>query len=206
MMMQLESYLPVFKQVLQMTNDPDQSDDYEQSRQTCIDLFEQASWNAKQQDLSEGEKESARVAVIAWIDETILRSNLPWRLRWQSELLQRKYLNITVAGEYFFTLLSQLDILSTEARKVFLFCLQQGFKGQYSSPDDRPALIELIDEQRRLCLPEVWQEWPNDAAIVPTPPVATSFMTQHLQPLLTRIAGILLLYSILYFSLHHYVS
>jgi len=201
----LDSYLPVFKQVLHMTAAPAMFDDYPQSRQTCINILDHAIREAAQQDVGEEEKEAAQVAVIAWLDETVLCSMLTWRHRWQCELLQRKYLNITVAGEYFFTCLSQLDPAHVQARKVFLFCLQQGFHGQYSSPDDRQTLEQEIAEQRRLCLPEAWQTWPNEAAIVPAPFIPAGTVTQHLRPLMSTAIGILLLYTILYFSLYHYM-
>lgn len=202
----LDRYLPVFKHVLEMFGDPTRFEDYEKSRQTCVFLLEQAIDEAGQLDISEEEKEAARVAVIAWMDETVLCSALPWRQHWQSELLQRKYLNITVAGECFFTLLSQLDPAHEQARTVFLFCLQQGFHGQYSSPDDRHALQAIIVEQRSLCLPDGWQRWPNEAAIVPCAPAPIGTMTQRLRPLLTWTVSITLLYAILYSFLHSYVS
>ncbi|CNK96942.1 Uncharacterized protein conserved in bacteria [Yersinia enterocolitica] len=202
----LDHYLPVFKQVLQMTGNPVQYEDYEQSRQTCAALLEQAIDEGKQQDVSEEEKEAAQVAVIAWLDETVLRSALSWRQRWQGELLQRKYLNITVAGERFFMLLSQLDPLYVQAREVFLFCLQQGFQGQYSSSDDQPALKAVIIEQRHLCLPEAWQTWPNDAEIVPQLTAPADTLTRRLSPMLALFAGIALQYTFLFFFLFHYIS
>ncbi|EMF07038.1 DotU family type IV/VI secretion system protein [Serratia marcescens] len=201
----LDRYLPVFKQVLQMIGDPSQFDDYEQSRQTCICQLEQATYEAEHLDVSKEEKEAAQVAIIAWLDETVLRSSLSWRQRWQSELLQRKYLKITIAGEHFFTLLNQLEPCHKQARKVFLFCLQQGFQGQYNSPDDQPALQAVIDEQRNLCLPKMWQQWPNDAVIVPGLPAPAVTTTQRQRPLLSMTAGVALLYAVLYFILHHYV-
>ncbi|MGN7915242.1 DotU family type IV/VI secretion system protein [Enterobacter sp. 22466] len=202
----LDHYLPVFKQVLQMTGNPGQYDDYEQDRQACIVLLEQAIDNARQQDVSESEKDAAHVAVIAWLDETILRSALSWRQRWQGELLQRKYLNITVAGERFFTLLDQLDPLHHQAREIFLFCLQQDFQGQYRLPDDKSALKTVIAEQRRLCLPDAWQTWPNDAAIAPPAPAPTDNLSRGLAPLLMLLAGIVLQYAFLYFFLLHSMS
>ncbi|SQA96949.1 Uncharacterized protein conserved in bacteria [Cedecea neteri] len=48
------------------------------------------------------EKEAARIAVIAWLDEAILSSELPWRHHWRSELLQRKYLEYHDGGRAFF--------------------------------------------------------------------------------------------------------
>lgn len=202
----LDSYVPVFKHVLRMTGDPDAFCEYDDSRKTCIACLEQAVQSADEQDTTASEKEAACTAVIAWLDETILRSGLQWRQRWQSELLQRKYLNITTAGERFYTLLAQLNPSEKQARNVFLFCLQQGFRGQYSAPEDQDALLIVIAEQRQYCLPEEWQTWPNDLGITPVTHLITPALSLRRHPLLSLLAAVLLLYGVLYFYLHYYVS
>ncbi|PIJ48251.1 type IV secretion protein DotU [Erwinia sp. OLTSP20] len=202
----LDSYIPVFKQVIQITGDPQRFSEYEASRQTCITLFEQASESASKLPVSKAEISAASMAVIAWLDEMILCSTLPWRKRWQGEPLQRKFLNTTLAGEKFFTLMAQLDPPHHQAREVFLFCLQQGFHGQYATLEDRPALQALIEEQRRLCLPEAWLYWPNEALIIPELPVPVQSVTQRLRPILTMLFAVVVTYAALYFSLNDYVS
>lgn len=201
----LDQYLPVFKQVLYMTSEPTVFTDYEAGRQCCIDKIEQAIHDAEQQDVSEKQKELSTLAVIAWLDETILRSTLPWCQRWQTELLQRKYLNITIGGELFFTRLAELDLKYKDAREVFLFCLQHGFRGRYNGSSDLPALQALITKQRELCLPDVWQSWPNDAPITPVLNVSTGTISQHLRHLLTITAGVIVFYAILFCLLYHYI-
>ncbi|MCX9039109.1 DotU family type IV/VI secretion system protein [Citrobacter portucalensis] len=201
----LDSYLPVFKIVLQMISEPTLFIEYDDCRQECIVRLDQAIYNAKIQDASEAEKEAARTAVIAWLDETILLSTLPWRQRWQSESFQRKYLNTTVAGEFFFTLLEQLEPAHEQARAVFLFCLQLGFLGQYSTQEDKTTLMNIIVEQRRLCLPEEWLEWPNHAAITPISALIPATQSLYSLPLLSIVATTMLIYGILYIYLHHYV-
>lgn len=205
-MLLLDCFLPVFKQVLRMTGESETFTDYDESRLRCIGLLETAIHEAGRLDISKEEKDAALVAVIAWLDETVLRSALPWRQRWQSELLQRKYLDITVAGERFFTLLTQLEPTHEQAREVFLFCLQHGFQGQYSTPDSQAALQAVITEQRNLCLPAAWQQWPNDAEIIPESHACAGTISQRLRPLLCMTASVVLLYAALFFLLQHYVS
>lgn len=202
----IDCYIPVFKQIIQITGNQASFENYDDCRQRCITGLDQAIHMAGELDASEDEKEAARTAVIAWIDETILRSTLSWRQHWQGELLQRKYLNITVAGERFFTQLSQLAPTHDQARTVFLFCLQQGFCGQYSTPDDQPALLEVIAQQRKLCLPDDWLYWPNEATITPDTPALPEPRSLRRRPLLTLSVAVVLLYGILYLFLHHYVS
>jgi type VI secretion system protein ImpK len=202
----LDCYLPVFKQIISMTSNLETCTEYGLSRQSCIEQLELAMNHAGELDTSEDDKEAAHLAVVAWLDETILCSGLPWRQNWQSELLQRKYLDTTIAGERFFTRLEQLDPACEQARKVFLFCLQNGFHGRYSRPEDVPALQEIISAQRQLCLPGAWLNWPNDAAI--TPPVIRQPALQLLtkRPLLNVTVGVALLYGALFSLLHNYIT
>lgn len=203
--MLLDCYLPVFKQVLQMVNNPERFEDYQQSRQTCLSLLEQAIHETKELDVREEEKVTAQEAVISWLDETVLRSHLLWRHHWQCELLQRKYLNTTVAGERFFTLLNQLGADQNQVREVFLFCLQLGFQGQYASPDDQSVLQNVIAEQRRMCLSEAWQFWPNQEPVVPSHSTVPGPVRQR-PGFLLIMTGIMLLYIILYIFFSAYVS
>ncbi|EPL4526980.1 DotU family type IV/VI secretion system protein [Enterobacter asburiae] len=202
----IDCYIPVFKQIIHITGNQATFENYNDCRQHCITVLNHAIHMAGELDVSEDEKEAARTAVIAWIDETILCSTLPWRQHWQVELLQRKYLNINVAGEHFFTQLSRLSPTHDQARTVFLFCLQQGFCGQYSRPDDQPALLEVIAQQRKLCLPDDWLNWPNEATITPDTPALPEHRSIRRRPLLTLSVAIVLLYGSLYLFLHHYVS
>lgn len=201
----LDCYLPVFKHILSMTASPAQFEDYDTSRHDSIATLERAMLATGELDTDEEEKALAQTAVIAWIDETILRSSLPWRQLWQSEPLQRKYLNISIAGERFFTLLAQLDPVFEQARTVYLFCLQQGFRGQYTTADDEVALQEVIAKQRQLCLPDAWQTWPNTAPVTPNTTHEPSTISIHRRSLLSMFAAVLLLYGALYLFLYHYI-
>lgn len=202
----IDCYLPVFRQVLDMNAEPASYSDYANARQECLTRLERAMQLASQQDASEEEKAAAQFAVIAWVDEAVLCSAMPWRQRWQSELLQRKYLNMTVAGERFFTCLAQLDPGYHQARKVFLFCLQNGFHGQYSTPEDDSALQEIITQQRTLCLPESWQTWPNTSTITPTTCGHAVSTPLHKRMLLRAAVTLLLLYGFLLLLLYHFAN
>ncbi|HHR6132073.1 TPA: DotU family type IV/VI secretion system protein [Providencia alcalifaciens] len=200
----LECYLPVVKMILKLLDET--SSDYAECRLHCITVLNLAIQRAEEIDTSQIEKDAAQLAVVAWVDEMILSSTLSWRYLWQNELLQRKYLNITVAGEYFFTVLAQLKSHHQQARRVFLFCLQYGFRGKYSHPNDMPALQDVIAQQRRQCLPNDWQCWPNDAIITPMTPISmpqSGSLRRH--RLLTFFIAILLAYGALYAFFYHYV-
>ncbi|MEY8712765.1 type IV secretion protein DotU [Mangrovibacter phragmitis] len=202
----LDCYLPVFKKIILMSGEHAAYPEYDSAREACIDALETAMQRAAQQDACEQEKEAARLAVIAWMDETILCSLLPWRQQWQGELLQRKYLNITIGGERFFSELEQLEVTWQQARKVFLFCLHNGFHGQYGSPDDKAALLGVIAQQRKLLLPEAWHQWPCAAAITPCSTEPPAVMSLHKRPLFNLTVAVTLLYGAVFLSLSLYIN
>lgn len=167
MMRLLDCYLPIFKLAAEFTVHPEQSADYDDFRQQCVTSLEQAVQAAEHQDISDHERDMAFLAIVVWLDETVLCSSTPHRQRWRAELLQRDYFQTSVGGELFFNYLNQLKEEHQQARLVFLFCLQSGFHGKYSTQQDSSALAQLIEQQRQLCLPESWQTWPNNAEITP---------------------------------------
>ncbi len=104
---------------------------------------------AKSRELSEGgsfshgDYDMARFAVLAWIDEVILRS--PWnkRPRWQGETLQGEYYRTTDAGEQFFERLNLVGADRGDVREVYYLCLAMGFKGRYCHEGDNSFLEEV---------------------------------------------------------------
>ncbi|EFE10413.1 DotU family type IV/VI secretion system protein [Citrobacter youngae] len=205
MMELLDSYLPVFKKALHIVDNPSEFSGYAESRLLCIKTLEQARSEANQCDVEEEEKAAAYFAVIAWLDELMLCSELPWRQQWQGERLQRKYLNTTLAGAHFFQRLTALDVGHQQARKVFLFCLQNGFHGQYGTVDDRSDLLALIEEQRKQCLQENWWAWPCDTPVASGIPDKKIAITRHKSLLPVVISGALFLYGALFFLFRYYV-
>lgn len=200
----LDSYLPVFKLSLNMVNNPDDFADYDESRNTLIKTLVDVFIDVDQCETEKEEKEAAYFAVIAWLDEIILCSGLPWRQQWQGELLQRIYLNTTVAGSLFYDRLQTLDSKYLQARRVFLFCLQNGFHGKYGTVADRSDLLDLIKDLRQKCLPECWMTWPGDAPIVP--PITNKQFAMPLHKSLLPVATVctLLIYGFIYLFLRYY--
>lgn len=194
-------WLPVFKLGIEMSNTPDVFADYEDSRQRCLFEIDEAIQAGSQHDSAEEEKEAALFAVIAWFDERVLCSELPWRQRWLAELLQRKYLNTTVAGTDFYTRLTALKATHHQARKVFLFSLQNEFHGQYGTGNMHAEREAIIDEQRELCLPSDWYSQPAEAAVTPCREnqIAVKPLRRRLLPGLFALAILLYVIVFLFF-------
>lgn len=160
----LNLYLPVFKLVINFAQGIYPLTNYEDFRQQCIFKLEQAISAAEQIECTGRERDEAFFAVVLWLDEFIMRSSLPYISQWRTELLQVKYFQTTIGGKEFFQHLNQLEDEHCLAKCVYLFCLQQGFQGQYAGQNSG-QLQQIIQLLRWSCLPEAWIGWPNDAEL-----------------------------------------
>lgn len=165
----LNYYMPVFQLVASFYESPEKFNDYDVFRQKCTSCLEQAILDAESDNFHEKERKDALLAVVVWLDERVLCSKLEHTKQWSTDLLQRKYCNILIGGEEFFNRLALQDENNLEAKFVFLFCLQQGFHGKFSSHQDVNNLTNIIEQLRQDCLPEAWQPWPNKANITSIP-------------------------------------
>lgn len=161
----LNLYLPVFKLVINFAQGIYPLTNYEDFRQQCILKLEQAISAAEHIECTGRERDEAFFAVVFWMDEFIMRSSLPYISQWRTELLQVKYFQTTIGGKEFFQHLNQLEDEHSLAKCVYLFCLQQGFQGQYAGQNSG-QLQQIIQQLRWSCLPEAWVGWPNDAELI----------------------------------------
>jgi len=92
--------------------------------------------------LRSDELEEARFALVAWLDEVILRSDWPGRDEWATEPLQLRLYKTVRAGNEFYEHLRRLRPEHTRAREVYLLVLSLGFEGQYHDQQaERRALM-----------------------------------------------------------------
>jgi type VI secretion system protein ImpK len=192
----LDCYLPVFKLVAQLTHQPSLFSDYDTFRAICLSRLEEAVQEAEYHDISNFEREEAFFSVVVWLDETVLCSGQPFAQSWRYDLLQRKYFQTSIGGEMFFDRLSHLKEEHQKVRRVFLYCLQNGFNGKYSALQDRSALALLVEEQRQLCLPQAWQVWPNEAPLTPVS-VRKRVFSSSKSHIVLALLGIVLIYTTL---------
>lgn len=81
-------------------------------------------------DLPPDELQAARFGLVAWIDETIVRSSWPGRDDWILNLLQTQLFGTNRAGNEFYDHLEALRPEMVRAREIFFLCLALGFEGQ----------------------------------------------------------------------------
>jgi len=86
--------------------------------------------------------------IVAWIDEVILNSRNEQKKLWQKQLLQKKFFNISDAGDAFFDILKKLPDDSNEVRLLYLYCLMLGFRGKYYRVEDQQALDGIFEIQK----------------------------------------------------------
>jgi len=86
--------------------------------------------------------------VVAWIDEVILSSRNDNKRLWQKQLLQKKFFNISDAGDAFFERLEKLPDGSNDVRLLYLYCLMLGFKGKYYRAEDQQMLDDIFETQK----------------------------------------------------------
>lgn len=94
------------------------------------------------------EYDSARFAVFAWIDETVMKSNFEGKTVWQRQLLQRKYYNTAGGGVEFYKRLEDIDEDKAEVREVYYLCLSLGFSGRYGLNEGDGLLRDRVKEQQ----------------------------------------------------------
>jgi type VI secretion system protein ImpK len=91
--------------------------------------------------IQESDLADMRYAVVAFLDEQILKSNWPGRNEWMSQPLQLVLFNQYTAGEHFFNRLrGLLGEGRADAIAAYQLCLALGFRGQYGSGGDPSAL------------------------------------------------------------------
>jgi type VI secretion system protein ImpK len=123
---------------------------YEQVRADVQRLISQSEEKLKEGTFNMEDFDTARFAVCAWVDESILNSTWINKDRWQGEQLQRLYYHTTDAGEIFFERLNALGAHQMDVREVYYLCLALGFKGRYCQEGDDLLLEQLQTSNLKL--------------------------------------------------------
>jgi type VI secretion system protein ImpK len=96
-------------------------------------MFKSVESKAKQLNIFDDDVLSAKYAVSALVDETVLYSNWSLRNVWLNNPLVVEYFNDALAGEMFFDKLETLrnDESKLNVLEVYYMCLMFGFEGKY---------------------------------------------------------------------------
>ncbi len=128
-----EIFAPCFTLILNLRS-TDEFGDPTALRRRTKELLDDAEREALQTGVSPDTIRTAKFALVAFIDETILSSDWPHKEEWASTPLQLEFFDQYDAGEVFFDRLDQLrenPRASAEALEIYYLCMALGFKGQY---------------------------------------------------------------------------
>jgi type IV/VI secretion system ImpK/VasF family protein len=142
--------------------------------------------------LPDADLAEARYALVAFIDEQILKSNWPGRAEWMGQPLQLLLYGEYTAGENVF---NRIQVLLQQGRaspalEVYYLCLALGFRGAFGVSGDSRTLASFHDAARQ----RVAQAWPAGAKMAPhAEPVdrLAARQTSH-APLVAVVVGSLL--------------
>ncbi len=130
----VDCFVEVFSFVRVQLNDENAGMSEPSFREKIDELFASKVHMALESGYQASHYDDAKFAVVAWIDEQILSSNLAFKESWRSRLLQTHYFNSVKGGQQFFeklNLLDQFDAFDMDVREVFFYCLAFGFHGKY---------------------------------------------------------------------------
>ncbi|WP_336284360.1 DotU family type IV/VI secretion system protein [Citrobacter arsenatis] len=141
----IECYLPVFQHGVALHLHTDHFTSYDDYRVESLRLL--AEGEATSLKINHREEITiAHFAIVAWLDELVLRANPIWEGEWRNHLLQHELFNTTIGGEIFFRNLEAIDTENIELRKFHLFCLALGFKGEFVYRDQ--DLNDFIQKEK----------------------------------------------------------
>ncbi|MGE0826418.1 MAG: DotU/TssL family secretion system protein [Candidatus Binatia bacterium] len=143
-----EVFTPLFARVLFFARSPDIGQQtFAEVRKEISALLEDQKLLIKRHQISQADYESARFAVVAWVDEMMLKAsfetNQQLYQQWTRSPFQAELYNTTNAGEEFFERLAQLRPDQKEICEIYHLCLCLGFRGQYYSEEQDRELLEL---------------------------------------------------------------
>ena len=130
--------------------------DAESFRANSREALRLADGEGRRRGYTEEELNFARLAAVAFLDESVLNSRNPVFADWPRKPLQEEYFGVHVAGEIFFRnldrLLRQGDSASlADVLEVYYLCLLLGFAGRYSvsAGGELRSIREAVGEKIR---------------------------------------------------------
>lgn len=135
-------------------------------RQRIIDVLDRMVGAARAAGVPEAEIAEARYALVAFIDEQILKSVWPGRVEWMNQPLQLTLYREVTAGENFFARMrALLNHGGHEAAlEIYYLCLALGFRGAFGLSGNAAGLQSFADAARE----RVVKRLPSAAKLSPS--------------------------------------
>jgi type VI secretion system protein ImpK len=135
-------------------------------RQRLIGALDRMVSDGRRIGIADADLAEARYALVAFIDEQIMRSDWPGRAEWMARPLQLELYRENTAGENFFVRLRALLRAGDRpvAVEVYYLCLVLGFQGAYRDGGEPQALEKFTRaarDQLRKVLPDATKVSPH---------------------------------------------
>jgi type VI secretion system protein ImpK len=158
-------------------------------RQRIMGALDRMVASARSVGVAEADIVEARYALVAFIDEQILKSNWPGRAEWMNQPLQLVLYREYAAGENFFARMRALLQQGgrTAALEAYFLCLALGFRGAYGVSGNIAALTSFTDAARQ----QLAQRLPSSKKISPnaTPRDRAESVRKSNAPLIALLVG-----------------
>lgn len=121
-------------------------------RQRLLGVLERMVQTGRAAGVGEADLAEARYAVVAFIDEQILKSSWAGRAEWMSQPLQLLLYRENTAGENFFVRMRALlqDGRRPAALEAYYLCLALGFRGAYERAGDLGPIATFLESAREV--------------------------------------------------------
>ncbi len=108
-------------------------------------LLDQMARKARDAGATDADVADAKYALVAYLDEQILKSPWPGRQQWLANPLQLVHFHENTAGEGFYVRMEQLRQQPQRAHvlEVYFLCVSLGFQGIYAVRGDSDALAAI---------------------------------------------------------------
>jgi len=121
-------------------------------RARALELKVRLEQEARDAGFSAADTEAAIYALVAFLDESVLRTPGAARAAWYERPLQLELFGTNVAGEEFFNRLERLRRereAHVEALEIYYCCLALGFAGRYAlgAPEKLHALLAEVERE-----------------------------------------------------------
>lgn len=119
-------------------------------RRTIDGMLRQMEQSAEALGYREAQVQSAKFALAAFTDETVLTADFPLRDEWEKFALQLEYFGEQLAGVKFYERLDRLmkeGESNADVLEVYYICLLVGYKGKYN--------IDLLEDQLKVVIQTV---------------------------------------------------
>jgi type VI secretion system protein ImpK len=116
-------------------------------RQRIVDVLDRMVGAARAARVPEQEIAEARYALVAFIDEQVLKSSWPGRVEWMNQPLQLQLYREVTAGENFFARMRALLNHGGHefALEIYYLCIALGFRGAYGVTGNAAAIASFAD-------------------------------------------------------------